>query len=690
MTPIIHPDVHKLTDVFIDVSEAATKAYELFCEKLHYDLKVYEKIAEILYMMAGDSDPPTVELTQILYFFQNLFFALREGDSSILTQARGLKVDRIVSVEEFVKSKDYMNQRRSIRPPVMKKLIELFHGPGSERYVEVVLGGGIGWGKNYFTDMAIGYMIYCLSCYHSPQLEFGLAPGSNIIFIMQSKKLELAKKVAFDQFGQRLQGSPYFTRFFPYNAKVKSEMRFPQNIIVLPISSTDTSALGMNVFGGLIDEMNFMAKVQNSVITAHTGEAVYDQAERLYTTAVRRMKSRYSVLGRVPGKLILISSANYPDAFIEKKIKEADKQKEEKGATSIFYVKYAQWETIPPDRISKERFLVEVGSDIKRSRIIRKVQEAVDPEDVIEVPTDYQSEFERDIDAALRDLAGIAISGKNVFIRQREKLAKAVQRHEELYEQQQLFNVDSIDLSRYNQNLAELINREYLGKIMDPNYSYTAHVDMSLTSDSCGLAFGHVLGYTKIGKVMNWDEAKQHYVEEAPREYPVIAIDGVIEIVPPAGDEIDLALVGQLVTTVAKVLNVRYCTADTFQSATVLQHVRKQKNVRGVRIKSGFLSVDTSLAPYAIVKQAIRDERWLVPNVQKMLKELREVELDVKRKKIDHPLNGSKDLSDVVTGVTYLLSLRKKTGAEEVSIHENEETGKINVGRRIIRTRRRR
>ena len=74
---------------------------------------------------------------------------------------------------------------------------------------------------------------------------------------------------------------------------------------------------------------------------------------------------------------------------------------------------------------------------------------------------------------------------------------------------------------------------------------------------------------------------------------------------------------------------------------------------RRAKIKCGILSVDTSLAPYTEVKLAIKDERLYLPSHVVLNKELQELEKT--DKKIDHPKHGSKDVSDSVAGVVYIL-----------------------------------
>lgn len=638
---------------FITLEQAQELALSIFHEDGgSLPDQAWYRFQDLLTYMAGDSRKLAVN--EVSLAVRNVAQALEMGDASILIQPRGMRVDKVVDVQEFVESKMYMGQKGAIRPKVLEKLWELFHGDGCDGFLEAVLAGAIGWGKSYFSEMGMGYLLYKLSCFYNPQLEYGLAPGSSIVFVMQSIKLELAKKVLFNQFGQRVKDSPYFTRYFPFDTKITTEMRFPNNVMLIPISSADTSALGLNVFGALMDEMNFMARIEKSSRSKFTGEEEYDQAEKLYSTILRRMRSRYNVQGRVPGKVFLVSSANYPGDFTDRKIKERDQQLEETGRTGIFLAKMSQWEAMPKDRLSSETFLVEVGDSSRRSRLLKSMEEAVDPAAVLEVPMDYYTDFRRDIEGAIRDLAGIPIGGSASFIKQREHIVAAVKAHEEAFQGKQLFVVNSVDLTGYADRLLDLIDEEYLQLIADPLAQFTAHVDLALTGDSCGLSIGHFGGYRDVGRSMNWDDTEKRYTQVEAGAFPITIIDGVLEVVPPLSDEIDLTFIGDLLEALASRINLTFVTADSFQSAGLLQRMRKLRNVSGRPVKSGILSVDIDISPYAEVKQGLRDSRLILPNVEKLQKELREIMLDPIKKKVDHPVSGSKDLSDAVAGVTYV------------------------------------
>jgi len=257
-----HVDVVGLYGKYKTIDELMPEAYALCCEKLRLDDQIFERIASQLYYMGRLTDPPAIELPQIAFFFQNLFYALRENDWSILMQERGLKVDRIVGIEEFILSKHYLDQKRSTWKEILRSLVDLYEG--GQDYFEAVLGGGIGIGKSRSACLGLAYDIYRLTCYHAPQLEYGLAPNSNITFVFQSQRLEIVKKAIFAEFSGIISGSPYFKRILAKGAMDRTtEIRFPGYISAIPLSSTATAALGLNVWGAALDELSFMAIYNN-------------------------------------------------------------------------------------------------------------------------------------------------------------------------------------------------------------------------------------------------------------------------------------------------------------------------------------------------------------------------------------------------------------------------------------------
>lgn len=587
-------------------------------------------------------------LSDLSSLFFNFAKAAETNDASFLMQKRGIKVDHVADIQEFVESKYYMGQKGSVRPKIMEELIRLF---STDQYVEVVLSGAIGIGKNYFADMALAYMLYKLSIFHNPQVEYDLAPGSSIVFIQQSIKQQLAKKVVFDQFAARLRESPYFRENFPYDPKINSELRFPNNITILPVGGSDTAAIGMNVFGGVLDELNFMATVKDSTRASHLESREYDQAERLYEVLSRRMKSRFvQKEGKLPGKLLLVSSVNHPKDFTHRKIEEA------KTDSTIFIMNYAQWEVLPRSKFSGETFLVEVGNDLKGSRIVTSKEDALDPDDIIEVPTEYLKDFERNIEGALRDLGGIATGVKHPFIRDREAIVEAMQNHDTNFAGKSLFQKMEGAISHMTDpdspDWTEVIDMDYVDNLIAPDSSvYTMHIDVGVTNDAAGIAVSEITGYKKSNKTKVYDSKAECFTEISGIESPIYTVHGALRLIAPGGGEVDLNMVLEMCSFLSEVINLKWITLDTYQSTMLIQSFRK------MRMRSGVLSMDTSTDPYTELKSALQERRILLPNFGHLAKELRELERHTD--KVDHPSNGSKDVADAVAGSVYILYLKE-------------------------------
>jgi hypothetical protein len=190
--------------------------------------------------------------------------------------------------------------------------------------------------------------------------------------------------------------------------------------------------------------------------------------------------------------------------------------------------------------------------------------------------------------------------------------------------------------------------------ILDRRQVFVTHVDVAVSGDACGLAVGRIFGYKMLPASKYFNERTQEFVEVRDIRAPIYMIDGVLQIMAPPGGEIDLEVVRDMMLWFRGELNLKWGTADSYQSTMMLQAFRK------ARIRSGVLSIDTTPAPYTEVKLAIKDERILMPPHSVLGKELRELEMeDPVKQIINHPPGGSKDCSDAVAGVVYILQRKE-------------------------------
>ena len=233
-----------------------------------------------------------------------------------------------------------------------------------------MLSGGIGVAKTTIALLTTAYQLYVLSCMVDPHATFGLQPSSEILFVFQSITRALAKSVDYERFQGMISAAPYFQQRYPFAKEPKAEMRFPRRVVIKPLSGSVHAAIGQNIFGGVIDEINFMSVVQNS--RQSTDGGVFDQGAAIYNSIVRRRKSRFLQQGKLPGMLCLVSSNRYPGEFTERKEKEAQEELRRTGRTSIFVYHKTLWEVKPAGTYSETAFRLFLGDAARRPRILER------------------------------------------------------------------------------------------------------------------------------------------------------------------------------------------------------------------------------------------------------------------------------------------------------------------------------
>lgn len=504
-----------------------------------------------------------------------------------------------VSIEQFVKDRFYLGLREEVYPEVLPYLIEINSG----KYVEVVLTGGIGSAKTTIALWTTAYQLYLLSVLEAPHQLFGLDRSSEIEFIFQNITERLAKGVDFERFKALIRNSPYFNEFFMFNPRIDSELRFPERIIVKPVSGSSMATLGQNVIGGVIDELNYMAVVERS--RKAVDAQLYDQAVAVYNSIARRRKTRYMMHGKLPGILCLVSSKRYPGQFTDTKIEEALKD------PTIYVYDKRVWD-IKPDSFSKKKFRVFVGDDFRKPRILSPKEAAVAKDDVLTVlvPEDFRVDFEKDIVNALREIAGVSHLSRSPLIMESDVLAKCFVKRESI-------------LSREVADFVERDLKVYKESFYKPELSRWVHVDLGLTSDNAGIAIGAVSQFVPVDR------------SGSTEMLPKIRFDAVLAVAPPKHGEIMFWKIRRLLYLLREMgLNIRWVSFDTYQSVDSMQLLRQQGFITGVQ------SIDTSGVPYDFLKSAFYDGRVECPIHEVAMKELRDLQRDERTGKVDHLPNG--------------------------------------------------
>jgi hypothetical protein len=560
---------------------------------------------------------------------------------------------RPVDMETFVKDDYFLGKTcDNLRPMLMTDLRELFD---SGFYNEVIFSGSIGWGKTFAASIAVCRILYLLSCMKNPHRTYGIAADSNISIVCLSVNEQLAMKVAFENIATKVDASNYFMEHFPYE-RTKTELRFPGHIWVAARATTDTAALGLNTISALMDEGNFLPKTGKN---DPRFEAV-DRAEIIYNTLKRRLKSRFQDLGRLPGAIFIVSSKQTNEDFTAQRIEASIND------PHVFVRDYALWEVMPEGTYEGESFWVIVGNEQTPSKILDPLELAHFQEHkpegtiLVEVPMEFFPEFDADLEGSIRDIAGIATVSVSPYIQRRERIADAIDPNRFHPFSTMVFDPGKSGHFKWDEMVAPQLERggpggtkvERIRPILNPYAPRHIHIDPALRNDSLGICMAHIGGWKEVERKA---EDGTRYVERAP----LFVVDFVLRVVPPAGDEIVLGEIRSLVYELtAHGYNITTVTMDQFQSADTLQ------TLTGKGYTAELLSVDRTADPYDNLKMALYEGRVNYYEYKPLLKELRELELHFtgqKKRKIDHPLKGSKDCADALAGVTYSLLEERET-----------------------------
>jgi hypothetical protein len=546
---------------------------------------------------------------------------------------------RPVDVGTFLRDPQYLGHGviDAIYPKIVEDLEEIFAGS----FTELVLGGGIGWGKTRMAELGILYEIYLISCLGDPAAAYGQMPGSTLAFLNVSITQMHAKRILFGGLFDLVRRSPYFRKHFPYEKKIRTEIRFPRNVTCYPVASNEQAMLGENVFSAVFDEMNFMPVVENSTQQPEGG--TYDHAQTLFNRLSRRLRSRMNQRGRLPGHIWLISSARHPDDFTERKAVEA------RSDANIFVIKHAAWETRPRSSFMPNTFEVEVGDLSRRSRVLHGNETDLRSEKVIDVPMDFKTEFEKDPDKCVMDYAGIAVLAVKPFIGRRETIHRMFALGDEIGLKHP-YSHFTISLQDARQVLLpeflhwvtfdEIVNGKKYERRKLADGPYFAHVDLAKTQDACGLAIGHVVGSINVERGVGTDKRTE--------TRPVIRIDLALQIIAPPQGEISIAAVrGLFYQLRERGMQFGKITYDSWGSDESIQTLRSEGFTAEV------LSVDRTAEPYTVAKAAIYDERVECYHTPILEKELSNLIFDARRDKVDHPPHGSKDVADCFAAVVF-------------------------------------
>ena len=461
------------------------------------------------------------------------------------------------------------------------------------------------------------YDLYHVTLLKEPQRKYKLLPITRIIFSLVTATKDLASAVMANQMLDVIAASPYFcSKFMPKKGEKLDEDMFPNHVGV-GFGSRGGHNLGKAVIGAIIDEANFQ-------------EAVADQAVKNYETITRRMKSRFMLKnGSLPCRRWLVSSRNGDSSFLESHIEAV------KDNPDVLVLAPAMWDVQAEKGIySGKTFPVFIGTNTEQPMICATEKEVDDHAGfIIDVPVEYQSDFEENLPGALMDIAGVASRSSMSLVYNVEKWLKCQSLDNAVSKDEITLSLDGAD------DLMDYVKKDL------PPLNYYVHLDGALKGDRFGFAMSAVEKQMAVTGNDFLTGAK------TVRLMPSLITSICFGIKARPGSEVPLWKVRKFLLDLRnKGVRIMQVSTDGFQSADMRQMLAKM----GFEVK--YVSVDTTKEPYLQFASGINHGTIKVPKSDILDFEVRN--LQNQEKKIDHPMKvmvngkyvkGSKDIADAVS-----------------------------------------
>ena len=304
----------------------------------------------------------------------------------------------------------------------------------------------------------------------------------------------------------------------------------------------------------------------------------------------------------------------------------------------MYLVDKPQWEVLPKEMFSSEKFYITVGDRYKRGFVIPKENEDEQHIEeyknsgyrVLAVPKDFRTNFLADYDIALRDIAGISVTGAMGFITQDAITPNVTSSRKNPF-------FEDIIVTGIHDN--DTLENHFHADVVDKHIKslpMNIHIDFAEVSDRIGIS-----GVVQDGmkNVLDLDTERRVMLPFYRQVFQV-------GIEAPSGDRMSFQKVIGFMVWLRRVgFNVNIISTDQFQSSYVRETLAQQ----GFAVEK--ISVDVSEDPYIGLRNLLQDQRLELIKNQKQEDEL--VKLQRLNNRIDHPQNGSKDLSDALCGACW-------------------------------------
>lgn len=390
-----------------------------------------------------------------------------------------------------------------------------------------------------------------------------------------------------------------------------------------------------NCWFALIDETNFAKAGVKDINKAK------QHMKALYDTINARISGTFRIGGEVYGKLVASSSKNTDSDFLSNHIE----SQLNSGNSHLYLVDEPQWKILPKEMFSDKKFYFTVGDRYKRGFVIPEENEdeahfneyKSQGYTIVEAPAELRKNFLADYDISLRDIAGISVTGAMGFITQ-DVITPCIS-----LSRKNPFYTDTIQIgTQDNASIEEFFHIEAVPAELKHCF-LSIHLDLAEVSDRQGIV-GTCVDGTKIVT----DASGRNISMPFYRQLFAVGIEA------PRGDRMSYQkVVNFLIWLRRNGFNIGVVSTDQFQSS----YVRETLSQQG--FNTAKISVDRSEDPYIGLKNILYDQR--IELIKNQVQEDELINLQRIGNRIDHPTNGTKDISDALCGSVWNLVAQQIT-----------------------------
>ena len=589
----------------------------------------YEGVAERIQSVYASCSK--LEQKQLIQILKEMSIS---GESQTLEQLWLTDFKEVpVSIDEFICNPYYLGetnrQGKAVYPFWRQAARDIFNS--SNKYSEIILSGATRIGKTSTMTIIMAYMLYRLMLYRNPHEYFKKKEVSRFTLAFANLNMKLAEGVAYREFNDTLKNSQWFSDHGKFSRSDRNFYYIPEGDKIDIVAGSDASMfLGMQIWAAGIDECNFAKAGVKDINLAKA------HMKKLYDTINARISGTFRLNGEVYGKMVTSSSKNSDSDFLSDHIESQINA----GNTHLYLVDRPQWEILPKEMFSDEKFHFTVGDRYKRGFVIppenddeEHIREYVaQGYKVMEAPAELRKNFVADYDIALRDIAGISVVGAMGFITQ-EAITPCIS--------QTRHNPFFTDIIQVGTKDNKTIEEFFRADVVPANLKHcllNIHLDLAETGDRTGIG-----GVCVDGNKIVQDFEGRNVSMPFFREVFSVGIEA------PRGDRLSFQKVVNFILWLRRTgFNIGTISTDQYQSS----YLRELLSAQG--FNTAKISVDRSEDPYIGLKNILHDQR--IELIKNDFRDTELVNLQRVNGKIDHKPNTSKDIADCLCGACWTLT----------------------------------